>query len=283
MRTRTREPWMGATALAAAAACAVAVSALPPERTAQVGGADLLSVLFADARAVAGLALVHKADRYFHGGVEIDYCDRGRPAEAGSAPAGSAAERDDHVDHEREARPVARDPWSWVNARVHVQDHRHLAGREVDEMIPWIWAACRADPNNVEAWEIGWYALAKMRKNKEAGLAVLEAGIRHNPDNVHLEFTRGQSLLTDFQDETASEAAFQLARSKALAPVDGTPEKLDKDDALLLTHVLSYLGHFAEKRGDAEAIRRYHQEAVAAAPDSPSTRYLGSLLETARP
>ena len=100
----------------------------------------------ADAREVAGLALVHKADRYFHGGVEIDYCDRGRPAEAGSAPAGSAAERDDHVDHEREARPVARDPWSWVNARVHVQDHRHLAGREVDEMIPWVWAACRADP-----------------------------------------------------------------------------------------------------------------------------------------
>ena len=275
----TKEPLFGAVALAAAAALAAAVSTLPPERAAQVGGVDLLSVLFADARAIAGVALVRKADRYFHGGVDIDYC----------ADSPHAAERGDHdPEHDpgaaASADPAPRAagaPWSWINARVHVQEHHHLSGAEADEMIPWIWAACRADPRNVEAWEIGWYALAKIRRLPEQGLAVLEAGIRENPGSAQLEFTRGQSLLSDFKDGPASEAAFQLARAKALAPVGGAPEKLGEDEAFLLTHVLDYLAFFAEKRGDVAAIRRYYEEAVAADPNSVSTRDLLRRLEAA--
>ena len=110
---------------------------------------------------------------------------------------------------------------------------------------------------------------------------MLEAGIRENPGSAQLEFTRGQSLLSDFKDGPASEAAFQLARAKALAPVGGAPEKLGEDEAFLLTHVLDYLAFFAEKRGDVAAVRRYYEEAVAADPNSVSTRDLLRRLEAA--
>ena len=275
-KVMTKEPLFGVAALAAAAALAATVSTLPPERAAQVGGADLLSVLFADARAIAGVALVQRADRYFHGGVEIDYCpDSMHEAEHGEHEPGEA---------EAVADPpprAAADPWSWINARVHVQEHRHLSGAEVDEMVPWIWAACQADPRNIEAWEIGWYALAKMRKLPKEGLAVLEAGLRANPLSAQLEFTRGQCLHADFKDDAAAEAAFQSARAKALATADGAPGKLKEDEAMVLVRALEYLAFFAEKRGDFEAIRRYYREAAAAAPDFASTRHLRARLEAA--
>jgi hypothetical protein len=257
---------------------------------AQVGGADLLSVLFADARLVAGVALVQKADRYFHGGLDIDYCDNS-PRASGQAHArdpgpgrGESPDHDHSPDHGHDsesAASAAGDPWAWINARVHVQQHRHLDGNEVNEMVPWLWAACRADPRNVEAWEIAWYTLAKIRKLPEQGMAVLEAGIRENPGSAQLEFTRGQSLFSDFKDEQASEAAFLLSRAKALASVDGAPEKLGEDEAMLLTRTLDYLAFFAEKRGDVAALRTYYAEALAAMPDSASTRHLLRCLEAA--
>lgn len=271
----TNEPFLAAIAMAASAVLAATVSTLPPERVAQVGGADLLSVLFADARELLGVALMQRADRYFHGGVEIDYCP----------DPGHEGEHDEH-EHEEPRRDsgsplrALADPWTWINAQVHVQEHKHLAGAEVAEMVPWIWAACQVDPHNVDTWENGWYALAKRLKRPKEGLAVLEAGIRANPLNPQLEFTRGQCLYADFKDDAAAEAAFQRARAKALATAGDAPDKLSEDEALVFVRALEYLAHFAEQRGDVAALRRYCEEAEAAAPDLALTRHLRARLET---
>ena len=55
-----------------AAALALTLAGLPPERLPQrAQGEDALSVALGDARQTLARALVHKADSYFHGGVEI--------------------------------------------------------------------------------------------------------------------------------------------------------------------------------------------------------------------
>ena len=57
----------------AAAGCAFLLLRVPPAARPQAAtGDDALAVAFGDARRTIGAALLHKADSYFHGGVDMD-------------------------------------------------------------------------------------------------------------------------------------------------------------------------------------------------------------------
>ncbi len=244
----------------------------------QAGGVDLLSLFFADARTIIGKTLVTKADRYFHGGVDMECTEAHGDSHDEPEHSDPISHEDEHDEHDH--HPVdSRDPWVWINAKIHVQEHRHLKGDELSELVPWLWAACRANPHNIEAYGMGWYVLAKMQKKAEQGLAILEEGIRNNPDNVELEFTRGQSLLTDFKDQVASEAAFLAARTKAIRKAKGDFSKLPEPESEYFSRSLDYLAIFAKERGDVDAIRKYLTEAEAADPDYAPTRHIRLMLE----
>ncbi len=269
-------------ALAAGAVClAFLVPRVSGESPVQTGGVDLLSLFFADARAVIGKSLVTKADSYFHGGVDMDCPDAHGDHHDGGETLDLGVVPDEH-EHEVQHQERSLDPWAWINAKIHVQEHRHLQGDEITELVPWLWAACRANPHSIEAYGMGWYVLAKMQKKAELGLAVLEEGIRNNPDNVELEFSRGQSLLTDFKDQTASEAAFMVAREKAIRNAKGDFSKLSESEGEYFTRSLAYLAHFAKDRGDLDTIRQYFRESEAAAPDYAATKNIRKILEESR-
>ena len=129
---------------------------------------------------------------------------------------------------------------------------------------------------------MGWYALTKMQKMAKEGLAILEEGIRNNPDNVELEFTRGQCLLTDFKDKKASEAAFFAARSKATQKTKGDFSKLSETEAEYFSRSLEYLAFFANERKDLDAIRAYLAESEAATPDYVSPKHIRRMLEESK-
>lgn len=246
---------------------------------AQMPGEDLLSIFFADARTVISKSLVTKADSYFHGGVTMECSDaHGDHTHATEAhdPAHDAVMDEPGDDAQHDA--ASRDPWAWINARVHVQEHRHLEGDELAELFPWIWAACRTSPHNIEAYEMGWYVLAKMQKKVDQGLAVLEEGILNNPDNIQLEFTRGQSLYSDVKDKTASEAAFKVAREKALRKAKGDLSSLPQAEAEVFSRALAYLAFFAKERGDRDSVRAYLRESESVAPDYAATKQIRRLL-----
>lgn len=272
-------------ALAAGAVClAFLVPRLAGESPVQAGGADLLSLFFADARSIIGKSLVTRADSYFHGGVTMECTDA-----HGDDP--DAHEAHDHAQEAVMEEPGdearhdvgSRDPWAWINAKVHVQEHRHLEGEELDEIVPWIWAACRAAPNNIEAYTMGWYVLAKMQKQVDQGLAVLEEGIRNNPDNVELEFTKGQCLFSDVKDKAASEAAFMMAREKSLRNAKGDLSSLPEAEAEIFSRSLAYLAFFAKARGDMDSIRAYLRESESSAPDYVVTGQIRRMLEAPEP
>ncbi len=274
-------------ALVAGAVClAVFIPRLQGDAPVQAGGVDLLSLFFADARTIIGKSFVTKADSYFHGGVDMvctaahgDPHDDPEGHHDASEHADQVTHEDEHKHEDHDHHPAdSHDPWVWINSRIHVQEHRHLEGDELAEMVPWLWAACRANPHNIEAYGMGWYALTKMQGKAQQGLAILEEGIRNNPDSVELEFTRGQSLLTDFKDKKGSEDAFLAARTKAIKKAKGNFSKLSESEADYFSRSLAYLAFFAKERGDVDVIRTYLAESEAADPDYVSTKAIQKIL-----
>ncbi|NLB69709.1 MAG: hypothetical protein GX804_08535 [Lentisphaerae bacterium] len=243
----------------------------------QSGGDDLMSLIFADARAVLGQSLVRVTDRYYHGGVSIDYTAHKHecgglgsrahthnhdPAGAAHADTVESTGNSQNPKHEPSKRKF-NDPWAWMNSKIHVQQVRHLEHDEIAELIPSIWAACRADPQNIEAYEMGWYIIAKMLKRPEDGMKVLLEGIKNNPDSVALEVTRGQSLYYDMKDNLAAEEVFEKAIHKAAIKTDDDFKRLSVDEIFMLQRAFDYLRHFATEREDMDAAEKYagrHEE-----------------------
>lgn len=254
----------------AAAAIAFAMPKRYADEMPQYAGEDLFSLLFSDARALLGDSFIKVSDRYYHGGIDISYtlpdhtdkfCE-GNDHDTGDHNGDGHTHHLDQPDSPRHKSGSSNfpDPWAWLNARIHVQELRHLEGSELVEIVPWIWAAIKADPHNIDAYETGWYVMAKMQKRPEDGMKILEDGIKNNPESISLEVTRGQSLIGDMKDNVASEAAFLLAREKALKKCGGQPDNLSEEDVLLLRRALSYLIHFASERGDKDVEIQYKTE-----------------------
>lgn len=238
----------------------------------QAPGEDVLHLILGDARQELSAAMLEKAEEYFHGGLRDVDCDHGlESCEA------HGSEADGHEAHAEAARSAAkaRDPWAWVDRRIHAQEHRHLAGDQTVELLPWIWAACRASPKNVQAFQTGSYVLAKMARRPEEGVRLLEEGVRANPNDAGLSFSLGELLLNTLKDAARAEPCFVSAFEKC-RPAEGP----DGDDARLLkVRTLFYLGYLAKRRGDLARVRACLAEAEAVSPGHASVSGLRKLLE----
>ena len=252
----------------------------------QVAGENVVAMILGDAQHVFSQAMMDKAEEYFHGGVKVENCTHGLSGgshveEAGREghehSPGCTCGRDDHDGHREEAAAGGGfpDPWAWMNARVHAQGHRHTEGEDVRELMPWLWAACRISPQNVEAFETSAYVLARMTQRPDEALRLLEEGVRRNPDSASLEFSRGEMLLHSLHDPLAAEAAFEAAGKKC-RPAEGPKG----DDARFLKgRILFYLGYLANRRGDKARARACLSEAEALNPQHVGTRDLKKLLQ----
>ena len=185
-----------------------------------VKGEGALAVAFGDARETISQAFVHKADSYFHGGIDME-CDH-------LAGHGHADHDDDHEaghdghDHD-EAAHGSFDPWRWINSHVRAPDaHRHLGGRETIELMPWFWASVKADPHNIEAWTTTWYVANNMMKDKDLALRVVADGLEKNPDDPELLICRGRTIYDNGRGE------FAAAREAFLAAVASASRMLQR-------------------------------------------------------
>ena len=148
---------IGATALAAAAFAALAVpSAMRHLRGGDAmpqiaSGEGVLAVAFGDARAVLGKAMVRRADSYFHGGIDMD-CHASHGEEHAHEHGEGCGCGECAHGHDGHGDPEAFDPWAWINSRVRApRVHRHLAGKDTVELIPWLWASVAASPHDIDA------------------------------------------------------------------------------------------------------------------------------------
>lgn len=283
--------------VAAAAFCRVRGDALDMPRA---GGSDAVAVLFGDVRMLIGRRMIGKADEYFHGGVTELNCslehhhhdhghahddgddhDHGHNGEDGED--GQDLEDHAHEGHAEdtaespETRPV-RSPWAFVTHAIRLPSiERHLEGQSTREMLPWLWAACRVDSGNVNAYANAAYVLESLYGDRAKALAVLDDGIAANPASSELEFQKGLLLLKEKAPEKA-ETAF--AAALANVPRDRhLKNREDVDATLMALRILDVLGQLASDRGDTESVRRFYEQARSLAPDHRATANLGKLLD----
>jgi len=242
-------------------------------------GGDLLAVCFGDARAVFSTAMVRKADSYFHGGVDLDAHEVAEHAAARAGGthgvlAGEAYEAEEAARDRAAAAPVTflPDPWAWIDARVHVQEHRHLDDAHARELIPWFWAAVRADPSNLSAYEDAAYVVGTMMKNPGGAIKILDEGIAHNPRAAILDFDRGEIFERRIKDRAIAAAAFERAALKSAAATDDAGRRIH-------VNALFYLAVFAHARGDDAAVRRYYEDARVRLPDYSVTGDIGAFMK----
>jgi len=274
-------------ALAAGALLTLVWGSLMPTlfagRLPQAAGEDIMAMLLGDARQVLSAAMLTKADDYFHGGAQHSDCTHGLAGPQGGAHAHDHGHPESHADeHPPDGNapdaPASRDPWAWLNARVHVQAHRHTEGEDARELLPWLWAACRTSPSNIQAFESSAYVLERMLKRPLEALALLEEGTRLNPSNAAIEVSLGELALHSLKDPVRAEQAFEAARTKCRP----APGEAGEDDRFLLGRILFYLGYLARQRGDLDRAGACLTEAEAQVPDHVGTRNLRKLLRAPR-
>ena len=175
-----------------------------------VRGDGALAVAFGDARETISQAFVHKADSYFHGGIDMECKHLGEHG-------GHDHEGCHHGHDHDEATHGAFDPWHWINSHVRAPDvHRHLGGGEAAEMMPWFWASVKADPHNIDAWTTAWYVANDTIKDKGLALRVVAEGLEKNPDDPDLLVCRGRTLYDNGRGEiAAAREAFSAAVAAA--------------------------------------------------------------------
>ncbi len=272
-------------ALVAFAVLAGVLARVSPCRMPQAtSGGDFLSVLLGDAKKDISGAMVHRADSYFHGGVDMechhlhnhavhdhdahhdahDHDGHGHQAHAANCKCGHCGHGDSHPgDGEK-----GFDPWSWINSHVRAPEiERHLQGTKAIEMMPWFWVAVKSDPHNIDAWSTAWYVAAYVINDDKLAMRIASEGWRLNPSSMELACTLGRAYRAkETLDQEESEKMFQKVLELGLKK-----EKLEGNDELSFYTALGYLAEFAEKRKDKHALKGLLGEAQRVNPGHPTT------------
>ena len=228
----------------AAELCASFGDALPQ----QAADGDVLSVAFSDAREELASILVHRADSYFHGGIDFD-CHAVHGHDHEPEHGEDEHEHDDHHDgHVHDGGWF--DPWEWIGSRVRAPGvHRHLEGAETMELMPWLWAGVRADPRNVANWTTAWYVASHMAKDHALAREILAEARRANPESMELAFTMGREAYGGGRgDAAAAERLFLEAKALGERSCGGDLSRLGGHDSQIYQFTLGYLRKIAEDR-----------------------------------
>ena len=262
--------------LFAAAIIAVATSRLDPAKAPQLAvGGDALSVAFADAKSSISAAMVHKADSYFHGGIDMECPDR-HECGHGECHHEHGHGEDDHHAGEHEETAELHDPWGWINRHVRApQKHVHLEGRQAVELMPWLWAAVRADAHNVDAWTTAFYVANNALKDAALARRILDEAKAKNPDSLEVAWTEARFVHDGGKGDAAkAELLLEEARSLGRRKCGGRLSELPKKDAELYCFILDRLSEIKCRRGDRAALGELAAEARATGADTPVVKWM---------
>lgn len=247
----------------------------PAQMPQAIAGGDVLSVLLGDAKKDISGAMVHEADSYFHGGVDMDCHHLHDHHDHEHAHHDHEHHAEEEHDHETESF----DPWRWINAHVRAPEiDRHLDGGKAVEMMPWFWVAIKSDPHNIEAWSTAWYAAAHLMKDESLALRIATEGQRLNPESLEMACVLGRAYRAETtRNQVKSEAMFH----RVLELAEGKKE-LEEGDELPLFSALGYLADSAKHRNDTQKLTVLLKTARRFEPNHPTTHAIERMLETRR-
>lgn len=236
---------------------------------------DLVGRVFGEGREALSGSMMDRADLYFHGGLGHEDCPMHH----------EDAEEDEqhHHEHEHDGRIQLDDEedheedygggwWRTLNHRLHPHGHVHLVGeREAREMLPWMWAAIKADPNNEDAYIATAYWLDSKLHRPEAAITVLDEGLGHAPNSPDLLLAKGRILYMHRDDQTHAIRLYRKALKAWLDQHDSPPEP-GSDDGKDYFALCLHLGKALAAAGERREALTIFQEALRYSPNPAALR-----------
>lgn len=231
-------PWAGAGALWGASfalSCALMAQQTP-------GCADgvesVAGVLLGQSRRALGQQMYMTADLYFHRGVPHL---KERAFDEGFVPS--------------------------LAAEVSPALHDHLRGKQIGEIMPWMWLSLRMDPHNLETYRVAAFWLATDARRPDLARKVLLDAQANNPYAYQVQLDMGRM---DLREGLLEDAARDFDAALAFWPRrTATDEELEK---LERAEILLYRALLHEARGETEREVRMLEEILAAYPDRSGLR-----------
>lgn len=198
---------------------------------------DSAALLVNETRQFIGRELYRSSDVYFH---------------RGARPQTQAPAREDGLTRLREA--------------ISPSQHAHLSEGEVSEILPWLLAAIRMDPYNIEAWRVAafWLAAPDVGKYDQA-IELLRQAERRHPEDYRPRLDLARFLLNEGDYHNAVKYLDRaLARWRPDPPRDSLRQaELDKSE------LLTYRGLCHEIEGDLESALEMYNRILDILPNAP--------------
>lgn len=142
------------------------------------GGSTSIAAVFMDAgRQALGAWMYDKADTYFH---------VGKPRRADLAFTDSLFQK--------------------LTDRTMPHEHVHMSGKDVREIVPWLWMAARADPHNINNYLVASFWLAHEAGRPELARALLAEARWNNPFSYPVAMEDAVIALRQGQTDEAASA-----------------------------------------------------------------------------
>lgn len=154
----------------------------------------------------------------------------------------------------------------WKRA-IHPEEHAHTAGREVEEILPWLRLASQTDPSNIEIFMVASFWLNRECNRNDLAQQAIHEAMELNPDRYELLLELGRIQLSIDQFEPALESLNQ-----ALI-LGSNPDQKDPEQAAIdLPFIVVVQSFLHEVLGNKE-------RAIAAVRFSLSLRPQPAMIE----
>lgn len=201
---------------------------------------------------VSGMSL-YQADRYFHGGA--GHCE---PEHGALAISKREYDHEDHHEVHAVKEPLRWGPLMRLADEVALTEHKHLKGKEVKEIVPWLYYAAEIDPHNITAYTLSAYYLCdRLGKAKDA-IVFLREGLANNPDSWELNAEMGRIYFEHVENYEA--AVHYLIRAREL--IGSSPH-----DKFQERYVLSFLAESYDALGEGERARELKEQIGSLFPE----------------
>lgn len=221
---------------------------------------------------VVGDAFYQRADVYFHGGVKSSDHDEDEEAYAARQHGGEETER------EEKEMPVQTQDSNWIrrlNQRIKVHEHQHLKTKAQEaEILPWIWAATRLNPHNIDAILSAAYWLGLRLEKQDEAIEILRKGIRNNPASWQLHQTLANLYFEKKSDYQQASAYYSTALK--LASQDNVDEVTQRTAVIIRYRLAESLYHTNEFRA---ALKQYQTALMLLDPEMPLHQTIQSRID----
>ena len=141
------------------------------------------------------------------------------------------------------------------------EGHVHLQAEGVNELVPWLYLATRADPHNVEAYVVAAFWLAGEGGRPDLAERVLDEARANNPRDYHVYQEKGRLAL---KKGSLIEAARAFDAAGALWELDSGPDKIQA--RLDRAEMLVCRGLLYEESGDVPRALTCYRNMLALFP-----------------